>query len=68
MAEELQKYKDRGFRLVFLDETMVTKSTVPKVEWSRANESFEIDYKQFTEKTIAVLAGISMERGVDLCM
>ena len=68
MAEELQKFKDRGFRLVFLDETMVTKSTIPKVEWSRPNESFEIDYKQFAEKTIAVLAGISMERGVDLCM
>ena len=59
---------DRGFRVVFLDETMVTKSTMPTHEWSVSREHFEVDFNQFAGTTIAVLAGVSMERGVDLMM
>lgn len=29
VREELQHYINRGFRILYLDETMITKSTVP---------------------------------------
>ena len=59
---------DRGFRVVFLDETMVTKSTMPSHEWSASREHFQVDFNQFAGTSTAVLAGVSMERGVDLMM
>ena len=68
MAEELQSIVDRGFRVVFLDETMITKSTMPTHEWSGCRDHFQVDFNQFAGKSIAVLAGVSMERGVDLMM
>jgi hypothetical protein len=34
MAEQLAPMISRGFRIVYLDETMVTKSTMPTREWT----------------------------------
>ena len=53
---------------MYLDETMVTKSTIPTHEWSDENHQLQIDYKQYARSGIAVLAGVSQERGVDLMM
>ena len=38
---------------------------MPTHEWSNKNTNHEIDYKQFGSETVAVLAGISREYGVD---
>jgi transposase len=60
--------RSRGFRLVFVDETMVTKSTMPTHEWSAVNTRYMVDLSQYGKTSIAVLAGVSQERGVDLAM
>ena len=35
--EELDLYSSRGFRIIYLDETMVTKSTIATHKWSAKN-------------------------------
>ena len=44
---------------------MVTKSTIATHEWSNKNKNFEIDMKDFGRESVAVLAGISKEKGLD---
>ena len=60
--------KQQGFRIIFIDEMCVTKSTIPTHEYSLKNQPIEIDIKGFQNKTVAVLAGISMEKGVEIVM
>ena len=47
---------------------MVTTSTIPSHEWSQKNTSVDIDPKQYSNKAIAVIAGILDEYGVDIVM
>ena len=47
---------------------MVTKSSMPTHQYSVKNKPVEIDLKQYAKETIAVIAGISAERGVELVM
>jgi len=37
MAQQLRVMMQRGFRIVYLDETMVTTKTIPTHEWSGVN-------------------------------
>ena len=57
-----------GFRVIYLDEMMVTTSRIPTHEYNRKNSSIQIDRKQYSHKSIAVLAGISASCGLDLMM
>jgi transposase len=68
MAKQLHEMIDRGFRIIFLDETLITKSTIPKREWTPKKERLEIDFGQFSREVIAIIASISREAGVDLIM
>ena len=47
---------------------MVTKSTIPTHEYSQKNQNIEIDYRQYAHKTVAVVAAISAQCGVDMVM
>ena len=58
----------RGFRIVYLDETMVTTKTIPTHEWSGERHEMQVDQRQYGRRAIAVLGGVSQERGVDLMM
>ena len=62
---DLEYYRSKGFRIIYVDETMVTKSTIATHEWTNKNKNFEIDMKDFGKETVAVLAGISKEKGLD---
>ena len=44
---------------------MVTKSTMATHEWSKKNSNHEIDLKWYGRETVAVIAGISKEYGLD---
>ena len=44
---------------------MVTRSTIATHEWSAKNNNYNIDMKSFGKETIAVLAAISSEYGLD---
>jgi len=45
VREKLQAYKDDGFRIIYLDEMCVTKSTIPTHEYSLKYQPLQIDYK-----------------------
>ena len=68
MAQQLKVMTQRGFRIVYLDETMVTTKTIPTHEWSGVKHQIQVDQQHYGRKAIAVLAGVSQERGVDLMM
>ena len=44
MAEQLAPMISKGFRIVYLDETMVTKSTMPTREWTGLKHQIKVDY------------------------
>jgi len=68
MAKQLHEMIDRGFRIIFLDETLITKSTIPKREWTPKKQRLDIDFSQFSREVIAIIASISREAGVDMIM
>ena len=45
--------------MVYIDEMMVTKSTIPTHEWSNKLENFEIGYSQYAKQAEAVIAAVS---------
>ena len=45
---------------------MVTKSTIATHEWSEKNFNYQMDMKHYSRETIAVIAGISKEYGMDI--
>ena len=65
MKRQLTMAKNDGFRIVFLDETMFTRKTVREIEWTLPVENFRIDEARLNEPTLALLASISKERGLE---
>ena len=65
MKRQLTKAKNDGYRIVYLDETMFTRKTVADAEWSRPKENMAVDVKHLDEPTLALLCGISKEKGVE---
>ena len=59
---------EAGFRVVMVDEMMVTKSTLPTHDWTRPNTNHELDLSQIDTRAIAVVGAVSRERGVELIM
>ena len=57
--------KNEGRRIIYIDETVFTRTTVAKAEWSRPKENMTVDVKQRNEPTLALLCGISKERGLE---
>ena len=55
-----------GFRIIYIDEICVTKATIPSHEYSPEKKPLEIDLKNFSNKTIAVIAGISGAKGIEV--
>ena len=56
------------FRVIMLDEMMVTSRTFPTHEWSSLKQNMKIDVSKTPTNAIAVLAAVSRERGLDLVM
>ena len=44
----LEQHKAEGYRILYLDEVMTTKSTLPIFEWSALNNNMRIDLNQFS--------------------
>ena len=65
MKRELTKARNQGYRIVYIDETMITRKTVANLEWSRPKENMAIDVAKLEEPTLAVLCGISKENGLE---
>ena len=61
----LTKAKNDGYRIIYIDETMVTRKTVVDAEWSRPKENMSVDVAKLEEPTLALLCGISKEKGLE---
>jgi hypothetical protein len=58
----------QGFRIIQLDEMMVTKRTFPKQDWSKLRSNTSFDFAQTDTKAVAVVGAVSREKGVELIM
>ena len=63
MKRKLEKARRDGYRIIYVDETMFTRRTVPNSEWALPGENMTIDEKLLSEPTLALLSGISKEKG-----
>ena len=63
MKRLLTRARNDGYRIIYLDETCFTRSTMPKVEYSLQGQNMPADLANRNEPTLAVLAAISKEKG-----
>ena len=68
LGREIRFALDRGFRIVYLDEMMTTKRTLPKMAWTLPKENFQLDLSNIDTSAIASVAAVSREFGLDLVM
>ena len=61
--------KQKGFRILYLDEAVFTFNSFQGRAWSHKNSNIAVTEEQTSIKTQALLAAISLENGVDhYCM
>ena len=65
VKRELAKAKKDGYRVVYIDETCFTRKTLVDTEWSMPGENVRVDEARLSEPTLALLAGISWENGLE---
>ena len=65
MKGQLTKARNDGFRIIYIDETMFTRKTCQHSEWMKKGQNMSIDQSKLDEPTIALLCGISKERGIE---
>lgn len=63
---QLNALKLQGHRIIYVDEFVTTKSTLPTHAWSLKRKPLQIDLKQFSPGCLATIIGISAEAGVEL--
>ena len=68
LLRQLEKARRDGYRIIYLDEAMFTKSALPKTEYCLPKQNLNIDKSQTNEPAMALLSGISKERGQELYM
>ena len=57
--------RNMGYRIIYIDETMFTRKTVPETEWTNKKENIAVDVDRLNEPTLALLCGISKEKGLE---
>ena len=68
MKRQLTMARNQGYRVVYIDETMFTRSTVPSSEYCLPKQNVTVDQDQLNEPTLALLSGVSKEKGQELFM
>ena len=68
LQADIQSAVIQGFKLLQLDEMMITKHTYLKFEWAKKHQNAETSYQQVNRGAIAVIAAISRERGIEALM
>ena len=63
LKRQLTMAKNDGYRIIYIDETCFTRKTVTDTEWARPKENMRVDEAKLNEPTLALLSGVSMERG-----
>ena len=57
--QDLKSFIDWGFRILYLDETMITKTTIPDREYSSKYKNVELDFSKFSRTCVACLVAVS---------
>lgn len=57
---------ERNFRIMFLDETYVTKRTMPTHAWTPKKKNIQIDTKECQNEVKGIITCISREEGIQL--
>ena len=68
MLRELTKAKKDGYRIVYIDETMFTRKSIPSKEYCLPSQNMMVDQALINEPTLAMLSGISKEKGQETYM
>ena len=63
MKRDITKARHDGYRIVYIDETVFTRKTFSDKEWCLPQQNVTIDQDQLNETTLALLSGISREKG-----
>ena len=63
MKRQLAKAKKDNYRIIYLDEICFTRKTVSDTEWALPGQNISVNTKMLDEPTLAVVSGISKERG-----
>lgn len=63
MMRLLTKAKRDGYRIIYIDETMFTRTSLPKLEYRLPYDNLTFDKSHVNEPTLALLSGISKEKG-----
>ena len=66
--DQISFHLAHGFRIIYIDEVLVTKSTIQSKEFNLPYSRTEIPQASLNERTIATIVGVSKERRVDLAM
>ena len=64
----VKKYIVQKYRIIYCDETMITRSTIHQREYTNAYKRVEINQQSLNDQTLAILAGISRENGIEKVM
>ena len=67
-SEDMRSAINSGFRIVQLDEMMVTKTTMPKRDWAKVYKNSLVDDQNTDTNLIAVIGAVSREYGLDALM
>ena len=65
LATAVKLALERKFRIVQLDECMVTRRTMLKHAWSRKRTNVQLDARKLKDEVWAITAAVSREYGVD---
>ena len=57
--DELSYYINKGFRIIYLDEVMITKSTIPTHEYHLPYQRVNINQQALNDRAIATIVGVS---------
>ena len=68
LQDDLRSALLLGFRVVQIDEMMVTRRTFPTHDWAKLRSNTSLDLGQMNTAATAVIGAISREMGVELMM
>ena len=63
----MTRAKNEGRKIINCDETMITRKTIKNTEWACKHDNMTVDEAKLKEPTLAVLAAISKEKGLEYC-
>ena len=65
---KLQQAWNNNERVLYLDECVFTKATIPKLDYAHKHTNQTVNEQDFFHRYLAVVAAISSDRGVDCIM